>query len=137
MSESADDIDVIAFHPSQPIIVAAGGGGGLAAWIKEGRVWERLWYRSAPDHVGKKLLFSKDGTSIAVVCDDVVTVSHEVQSGRTLGETYGVCTPSHHFPGSNGLSIAEVTQETTIVRSTSSGGIIGRLQPFPELVAES
>jgi WD40 repeat protein len=126
-----DDVDVLAFHPSQPIIIGAGAGGGIVAWIREGRNWERLWYRNAPDHVGKRLVFSPGGTMVAIICDgyESIIISYDIFNGGKNEETQGVCSPWHRFPDFDGKAVSEVTFDTTIIRSAQTGAVIGRL-PF-------
>ena len=123
-------ITALAFHPTQPVVVGASHEGEVAAWIREGRDWERLWYRAGPHYLGDRLIYSQDGTKVALVYDDHERIHvYDMMRGATSHEVQGLCSPWHLFPGWNGLSVAEVTHDATILRSSQTEGIIGRL-PF-------
>ena len=122
-------IVALAFHPTQPLVVAATSEGEVAAWIREGRNWERLWCRIGPDYLGDRLIFSPDGKQVALIDHYQGIHVYDIANGATSDECRGVCSPWHLFSDSNGRSFAEVTDEATIVRSPQTGNIIGRL-PF-------
>ena len=131
-------IAALAFHPSQPVVVAQAMKG------KSPRGSERaetgaLWYRAGPHYLGDRLIFSPDGTKVALVYDAHEGIHvYDMTSGATSDEVQGVCSPWHLFPGWNGLSVAEVTHDATIIRSPQTGGIIGRLPFLPwEFSAQS
>jgi WD40 repeat protein len=125
-----DGVAALAFHPSQPVVVGASHEGDVAAWVREGRNWERLWYRAGPHYLGDRLIFSPDGTKVALIYDAHEGIHvYDMTRGATSDEVQGLCSPWHLFPGWNGLSVAEATPDATILRSPQTGGIIGRL-PF-------
>lgn len=122
-------IVALAFHPHQPIVVAASNEGDVAAWVQEGKNWERLWYRAGSHYLGDRLIFGSDGTQVALIDVHEGIHVYDMNRGAVSHEVQGVCSPWHLFRNWNGMSVAEVTHEATIIRSPNTGSIVGRL-PF-------
>jgi len=89
-------VNLITFHKEKPIVVAANHDGEIAAWVKEGRLWERLWFKKLQYDGVNQLVISDDGTEVAVVFQKFpVCQSYVIMNGLPVRTIVDSC--SHHL----------------------------------------
>jgi WD40 repeat protein len=132
-----NSVVAIKFHPIEPVVVAASNDGEVAAWIREGRSWERLWYRNGTDYMGDRLVFSPSASEVALINDNQGVTVYDVDNGSTITASEGVCSPWQLFSDGTGALIAETTAEETVVRCSQSADVVGRLPSRLEKLLQS